>query len=52
MKAVEKFLINLKTEGNVNENLENMLTRDELYDLTNYKPGEEWIYPSPKKAKK
>jgi len=48
MKAVDTFLSQLKLDGNVEKSLENMQTREELYDLVNYKPGEEWIYPSPK----
>ncbi|CAI2377128.1 unnamed protein product [Moneuplotes crassus] len=51
MKAVEDFLSQLKQDGNVNAGLDNMLTRDKLYDLCNYKPGEEWIYPNPTKKK-
>ncbi|CAI2377015.1 unnamed protein product [Moneuplotes crassus] len=51
MKAVESFLSLLKEDGNVNASLENMLTRDSLYELCNYKPGKEWIYPSPTKKK-
>lgn len=49
MKAVDKFLSQLKEDGNVSNSLDNMQTRDELYDLVNYKPGEEWIFPNPKK---
>jgi methylisocitrate lyase len=52
MKAVEVFLAQLKEDGNVSNSLDKMLTRDSLYDLVNYKPGEEWIYPSPKKKDK
>ena len=49
MGAVSKFLATLKAEGNVKSELDNMLTRQELYDLLNYTPGKEWQYPSPKK---
>lgn len=49
MRAVDIFLEKLKTNGNVSESLDDMLTRDELYDVTNYKPGKEWIFPSPTK---
>lgn len=49
MKAVDIFLEKLKTEGNVSSSLEDMQTRSELYDLVNYTPGKEWIFPCPKK---
>ena len=49
MQAVDIFLGKLKEEGSVSSTLDDMLTRDSLYDLVNYKPGEEWIFPSPKK---
>lgn len=48
MQAVDNFLGDLKKEGDVNNTLDKMLTRKELYNLLNYTPGEEWIYPSPK----
>ena len=48
MKAVDIFLKQLKEDGNVSASLENMLPRNKLYDLTNYTPGKEWIFPSPK----
>ena len=52
MGAVKDFLSDLKKEGNVSNSLDKMLTREELYGLTNYKPGKEWLYPSPKTVKK
>ena len=52
MKAVDVFLKQLKEDGNVSNSLEKMLTRKELYELMNYTPGKEWIYPSPKKNHK
>eukprot|EP00347_Sterkiella_histriomuscorum_P011616 403371770 len=52
MGAIQKFLAQLQSEGRVtDEMLQSMLTRQELYDLLNYKPGEEWYYPSPKQPK-
>lgn len=48
MQAVDNFLGDLKKEGDVNNTLDKMLTRKELYNLLNYTSGEEWIYPSPK----
>ena len=48
MKAVDVFLKQLKDDGNVSASLDKMLTRDKLYNLTNYTPGKEWIFPSPK----
>jgi methylisocitrate lyase len=51
MGAISTFLGNLKEDGNVNKALDTMLTRNQLYDLCEYKPGEEWIFPSPKQKK-
>lgn len=48
MKAIENMLDNLKMNGTVEKSLDNMLTRDELYELLNYKPGKEWVYPQTK----
>lgn len=48
MKAIELFLDDLEKNGTVENSLGNMLTRKELYGLLNYKPGEEWHYPSSK----
>jgi methylisocitrate lyase len=50
-KAVDGFLTDLKANGDVESQLGNMQHRKELYDLLNYKPGVEWIYPSSKKPK-
>lgn len=49
MKAVNDFLDDLKTNGSQEGSIDNMLTRKELYELLEYKPGVEWIYPSSKK---
>jgi len=45
-KAIDTFLKNLKTNGNVKEDLKNMQTREELYNTIHYKPGKEWYYPT------
>lgn len=45
-KAVELFLDNLVENGTVDNSLNDMLTRKDLYTLLKYKPGEEWIYPN------
>ena len=52
MGAVTEFLEKLKVEGDVNSSLDKMLTRDKLYELTNYTPGKEWYYPGTKSNKK
>ena len=52
MKAISNFLDDLVENGTVENSLKNMQTRKELYDLLNYKPGEEWIYPNSKKNEK
>ena len=49
MQAVNSFLSDLQSTGSAQPQLEKMLTRQELYDLLEYKPGVEWIYPKPKK---
>jgi methylisocitrate lyase len=49
MQAVNNFLADLKQTGSQETQIRKMLTRAELYDLLNYKPGVEWIYPSSKK---
>jgi methylisocitrate lyase len=51
MKAIENFLDDLQENGTVVNSLEKMQHRKDLYDLLNYKPGVEWIYPSPKSPK-
>lgn len=51
MGAISDFLENLKEKGDVSETIDKMLTRDKLYDLTNYKPGKEWYYPGTKSKK-
>ena len=52
MKAISDFLDDLKEHGTVENSLSKMQTRKELYELLNYKPGEEWVYPSTKKSDK
>jgi methylisocitrate lyase len=52
MKAISDFLDDLIENGTVENSLSKMQTRKELYDLLNYTPGEEWIYPCPKKRGK
>jgi len=42
MQAVDRFLGDLQATGDVNNTLDKMLTRKELYGLLNYTPGEEW----------
>ena len=49
MGAVTDFLKDLKAEGHVKNSLDKMMTRDELYRVGNYKPGQEWLFPNPKK---
>ena len=48
MKAVETFVDDLSLNGTVKNSLTNMQTRKELYEILNYTPGNEWVYPSPK----
>ena len=50
MKAIDTFVDSLKAEGTVEKCLPNMQTRKELYELLNYTPGKEFIYPSSKKS--
>jgi methylisocitrate lyase len=52
MKAIDEFLENLIEKGTVENSLKKMQTRKELYELLNYSPGVEWIYPSSKKSDK
>ena len=51
MQAVNKFLVDLKETGSQETQIDSMLTRKELYNLLNYTPGVEWIYPNSKKPK-
>lgn len=46
MRAVEEFLSRLAAEGSAEGSLEDMQTRDELYALLGYTPGETWTYPN------
>jgi methylisocitrate lyase len=47
MKAVEDMFRELKDKGTLKQHESKMMTRDELYATLSYKPGLEWIYPSP-----
>ncbi len=47
MGAVTRMLADLKAIGSVAGSLDAMQTRQELYDLVGYTPGEPWEYPSP-----
>lgn len=47
MKAVNNFLADLQQHGSQAKQIEKMITRQELYELLNYKPHTEWVYPSP-----
>jgi methylisocitrate lyase len=51
MGAVQLMLEGLKETGSVEGSLEKMLTRKGLYELLNYKPGQEWIFPGTKSKK-
>lgn len=46
MGAVERALAHLKREGSVEGLLKDMQTRQQLYDLIEYKPGVPWEYPA------
>jgi len=46
MRAVEGFLSRLAAEGSAEGSLGDMQTRDELYALLGYTPGETWTYPN------
>ncbi len=46
MGAVTRMLADLKTTGSVQNSLEGMQTRQELYDLIGYTPGEAWEFPA------
>ena len=47
MKSVTEFLSELKRNGSQAESLEKMQTRQELYRLLQYTPGQTWQYPTP-----
>lgn len=44
MKAVDRLLAGLAKNGSVESSLGDMQTRDELYDLLGYTPGEPWAF--------
>ena len=48
MKAIDLFLDDLLKHGTVENSLDKMLTRKDLYSLLKYTPGKEWMYPSVK----
>jgi len=47
MKVVAEGLATLRRDGSAEALLDRMQTRQELYDLLDYTPGEEWRFPSP-----
>jgi methylisocitrate lyase len=50
MKAVEDFLATLKADGRAERAVPDMQTREQLYDLLQYTPGEPWVYPASETA--
>ena len=52
MKAIDDFLNDLVEKGTVENSLKKMQTRKELYELLNYTPGKEWVYPNAKNSEK
>lgn len=49
MGAVREALDVLKTDGSADRLLARMLTRAQLYDLIDYRPGTAWKYPAPRR---
>ncbi len=49
MGAVAEALRALRRDGHVESALDRMQTRNDLYGLLRYTPGEEWVFPSPPK---
>lgn len=47
MGAVTRMLADLRQTGSVERHLDRMQTRDELYGLVGYRPGQPWDYPAP-----
>ena len=47
MRAVDMFLKDLRKTGTQKDFVKHMQTREELYGLLHYTPGEEWFYPNP-----
>ncbi|MEE2819623.1 MAG: isocitrate lyase/phosphoenolpyruvate mutase family protein [Planctomycetota bacterium] len=45
MGAITKCLAQLQTEGSVDGFVDSMQTRTSLYEMLEYKPGEEWNFP-------
>jgi len=52
MGAVQGMLKGLQETGTVEGSLDKMLTRKDLYELLNYTPGKEWMYPGTKSPRK
>jgi methylisocitrate lyase len=50
MGHAQRLLAALRDDGHVGDFVDQMQTRDEMYDLLEYTPGEEWTYPSPASA--
>jgi methylisocitrate lyase len=48
MGAVTRALEQLKRDGSVSGFLDQMQTREQLYQLIAYKPGVEWVFPARK----
>ncbi len=46
IKAVEDFLLAVARDDGVHNQIDAMRTREELYDLLGYTPGEIWTYPN------
>lgn len=47
MGAITEALAILKQDGSAQRILDQMQTRQQLYDLLGYTPGEPWLYPNP-----
>jgi methylisocitrate lyase len=47
MGAVTRALETLRREGSMESTLDDMLTREDLYRLIAYRPGEAWEFPTP-----
>jgi 2-methylisocitrate lyase-like PEP mutase family enzyme len=45
MKAVDDGLAALKRDGGFEPSLVRMQSRKELYELLQYKPGDQWNFP-------
>lgn len=47
MGHAQRLLSALKRDGHVGAFLDEMQTRDEMYEMLGYQPGTEWAYPGP-----